>query len=130
MAAPGPAHDHHDREQRGDDNRVEDEPEPQAEAPHQRTGKDSEEEDVCDVEHCRVPGEEPSQVVSAVLRCRAIEEEEVDDLRPHRGQHLIDENEENEARSEQRPQWRPGECRRLLGGCRAYLRESPLGSEH
>ena len=106
-ARPGHHDGHHD-EQRGDDGGVEDEPEPQAEATHQRAGEESEEEDVREVEERRVPGQEAGEVVSAVVRMRAVEEEVVDQPRPHRRKHLVDEEEENEARREQRSCRGPG----------------------
>ena len=66
-ARPGDHHGHH-REQRGDDGGVQDESEPQAEATHQRTGEEREEEDVREVEQRRVPGQEAG---SGRPRCSA-----------------------------------------------------------
>ena len=53
-ARPG-RDDDHGREHSGDDDWVQKEPEPQAEAAHQRAGEHGEEEDVDEVEHRRVP---------------------------------------------------------------------------
>ena len=125
---PGDHHGHH-REQRGNDGGVQDESESQAEATQQRTGEQSEEEDVREVEHRRVPGQEPGQVVPAVVRIRTVEEEVVDQPRPHRRQHLVDEEEENEARREQCSCRRPGRFLRGLGRSRADFRKPPLRLE-
>ena len=46
----------------------------------------------------RVRRQEAGQVLTAVLRGGAVEEEEVDDLRPHRRQQLVDEQEQRPAR--------------------------------
>ena len=81
----------------------------------QRTGEEREEEDVDEVEHRRVRGQELRQLVPAVPSRGAVEEEEVDDPRPHRGQHLIDEEKEYDARGEERPQRRPRDRLRALG---------------
>ena len=88
-------------EQRGDDYGVQDQSESQAKTSHQRTGEEGEKEDVREIEHRRERGQEPRQVVTAVLRLRTVEEEEVQQLRAHRGQHLVDEQEEDEAGREQ-----------------------------
>ena len=127
-AWPGDYHGHH-REQRGNDGGVQDESESQAEATQQRTGEESEEEDVREVEHRRVPGQEPGQAVSAVVRTRTVEEEVVDQPRPHRRQHLVDEEEENEARREQCSCRRPRRFPRGLDRSRADFRKPSLRLE-
>ena len=127
-ARPGDHHRHHG-EQRGDDGGVQNEPESQAEATQQRPGEQSEEEDVYEVEHRRVPRQEPGQVVPAVVRTRAVEEEVVDQPRPHRRQHLVDEEEENETGREQCSRRRSGRALRGLGRSRADFRKPPLRLE-
>ena len=68
-AAPRGDHGHHG-EHDGDDGGIEDEAEAQSESPHQRTGEDREEEDVHEVEDRGVAGEEPGELIPAVLRLR------------------------------------------------------------
>ncbi len=122
-------HHGHRRKECGNDGRVQDESESQAEATQQRTRKESEEEDVREVEHRRVPGQEPGQVVPAVVRMRTVEEEVVEQPRPHRRQHLVDEEEKNETRREQCSCRRPGRFLRGLGRSRADFGKPPLRLE-
>ena len=119
----GPRDDHgHGGEHDRDGGGVQHQPEAEPEPPHQRAGEEREEEDVGEVERGRVPGEEPREVVAAVLRRRAVEQEEVDDPRAHRRQHLVHEQQQGDARGEERPQ---GWARDRRGRRRPARREPP-----
>ena len=70
------------------------------------------------------------QLVPAVASRGAVEEEEVDDPRPHRGQHLIDEQKESDARGEECAQRRRvAVCAATVSIDGAYLRKPALRHE-
>ena len=112
----------------GHGRRVEGQSEAQTEAAHQRAGQHCEEDDVDQVEQRRVYRQEARQVVAGVARCGAIEEQEIDHLRSHRRQHLIREQERQEA-GEQLPERRPGDHRRADGLLGSHLREAVFGEQ-
>ncbi len=95
--------DQHRDRQHGHRRRVGDETEAQPEAHQQPPGEHAEEGDVDRVQDTRVQSEEPGQLGRIVVAGRGpVEHQEVDDLAPHRRQHLVGEHEHDESGREQR----------------------------
>ena len=74
-------------------------------------------------------GEKACQVVSRVARLRTVEEQEVEHLGAHRGEHLVDEEQQDQAGREDGARRRPRSLRGGMPGRRTHLGKPPLGLE-